>query len=163
MPRNFLTVLIVTLGLGPLLLYADPFSKGQKHISLSISSSNSYNTTYTVLGVKANYFIVDNLSMGVAYRGWFGGSPSLHELSIPLTYHAPLHPTYRPYAGGFYRHSFIESPYSDYDVYGFRIGMSMQLSPNSYSSFGWVQEYYRHASGDGSSRGYPEISIGLSF
>ncbi len=156
-----LPCLTLFLTLSP--LYADVFSQGQKHIGITISSGSSYNSTYTIVGVKANYFIVNNLSMGLEYRGWFGGTPTLHELSIPLTYHAPLHPVYRPYAGAFYRHSFVASPYRDYDVYGFRVGMSMKLSAGSYSTFGWVQEYYPQSSGDGTSRGYPEISIGLSF
>ncbi len=144
-------------------LCADIFSQGQKHIGITVGSGKGYSTTYTIVGVRANYFVLDNLSMGLAYRGWFGGNPSQHELSIPLTYHAPLHPVYRPYAGGFYRRTFIDAPYGDYDVYGFRVGISLHLSLNSYSSFGWVQEYYPHASGDGTSRGYPEISVGLSF
>ncbi|RUM61658.1 MAG: hypothetical protein DSZ03_08125 [Sulfurimonas sp.] len=163
MPYRSLLLRSLLLCLSFLPLQADVFSQGQKHVAISISSGSSYNTTYTIVGVKANYFIVDNLSMGLAYRGWFGGDPGKHELSIPLTYHAPLHPVYRPYAGAFYRHSFMTSPYQDYDVYGFRVGISLQLSPNSYSTFGWVQEYYPQAGGDGSARGYPEISVGLSF
>ncbi len=144
-------------------LHADMFARGQQHFGITLSSGSSYNTTYTIVGVRAHYFILDNLSTGLSYRGWFGGSPNRHDISIPLTYHAPLHPVYRPYAGGFYRRSFMESPYKDYDVYGFRVGISFHLSPNSYSSLGWVQEYYPHRSGDGSARGYPEISVGLSF
>jgi hypothetical protein len=132
-------------------------------VGITIGSGSGYDDYYTIVGVNTNYFVVDNLAVGVEYRGWFGGSPSVHELSIPMTYYAPFHPKYHPYAGGFYRHTFMEEPFSDYDVYGFRGGMSVRLGPNAYSSFGWVQEYYERGSGDGVSRGYPEISVGLSF
>ncbi len=144
-------------------LWADVFSQGEKHIGITIASGSGYDDYYTILGINTNYFVVDNLAVGVEYRGWFGGSPSVHELSIPVTYYAPFHPMYRPYAGGFYRHTFMEEPFSDYNVYGFRGGISMRLGANGYSSFGWVQEYYERDSGDGTSRGYPEVSVGLSF
>ena len=43
------------------------------------------------------------------------------------------------YAGGFFRRTFIESE-DDRDVYGFRGGISMRLSPTTYTSVGWIQE-----------------------
>ncbi len=143
-------------------LFGDVFTQGQKHIGMTFGSGSGYGDDYMILGINTNYFVMDNVAIGAEYRGWFGGSPAIHELSIPFVYYAPLHPKYSPYAGGFFRRTFIESE-EDRDVYGFRGGISMRLSPNSYSSFGWVQEYYDDFRGQSTSNGYPEVTVGMSF
>jgi hypothetical protein len=147
-------------------LYGDIFSQGGKNFGVTLGTSHSYGTTYTIVGVSASYFIVDNLLAGLEYRGWFGGEPSINEVSVPFTYMVPLQGKFRPYLGGFYRHTFMGSSdyidYEDYDVYGGRVGVSMINGRNSYFSVGWVQEYYDNDIGE-SSNGYPEFAVGMSF
>ena len=143
-------------------LYAGVFDKGQKNVALTVGSGSGYNSNYTIVGLTANYYMMNGLSVGLGYRGWFGGSPTINELDIPVTYVLPLPGKIRPYIGGFYRRTFIGGDYRDYDTYGGRAGISV-VQGNGYISAGWVQEWYSIDNGDDSSRGYPEISAGMSF
>ncbi len=144
-------------------LFGALFEKGSKNVGVNIGAGSSYGHNYTIAGVSASYFVMDNLMTGLEYRGWFGGDPMINELSIPVTYYLPIHEKFLPYVGGFYRRTFInDSNIDNYNVYGVRAGVSMITSGNSYASFGWVQEYYDNSYGD-SSNGYPEIAVGLSF
>lgn len=144
-------------------LWGELFVQGSKNFGVTIGAGSGYNSSYTIVGINASYFIVDNLLAGLEYRGWFGGEPSINELSVPVTYILPLHQKFRPYAGAFYRRTFIESPYDDYNIYGARGGVSMILDSSSYASFGWVQEWFDPSSDGDTSRGYPEIAVGVSF
>jgi len=152
----FILLMISTLSFG------DVFSQGQKHVGFSVGAGSGYGDDYIILGLSANYFAIDNLAVGLEYRGWLGSSPTIHEVSVPVTYYAPLHPKYVPYLGGFYRHIFIESE-KDKNIYGFRGGISMRLNQTTYSSIGWVQEYYNDSRGRSTSNAYPEITVGMSF
>ncbi len=155
-------IFIITL-LTTALTSAAMFEQGSKNIGVTIGAGSSYGSNYTILGINASYFIADNLLSGLEYRGWYGGDPMINELSIPITYIVPIHEKFRPYIGGFYRRTFINSSdYDSYNVYGARAGVSVITSGNSYASFGWIQEYYDTSVGD-SSNGYPEIAVGLSF
>ena len=138
------------------------FSQGQKNFGFVVGASSGYGEDYTVVGANINYFVIDNLSMGLGYQGWFGGDPSIHEFNIPITYYYPYSDNYHPYFGAMYKHTFIDAPYEDYNVYGGRIGLAMQAGGSSYISFGWVQEY-RDYGKKSESEGYPEISMGIVF
>jgi len=139
------------------------FSVGHKNFGFTLGSSSSFGNTYTVVGATVNYFILDNISVGTEYKGFFGSDPKIQQLTVPVTYHLPLeHTTYKPYLGAFYNHTFINEPFSDYNIYGGRAGLSMQTSPNSFVSFGWVQEFSNDGD-DVKSQGYPEVSGGFSF
>jgi len=148
--------------LSALTLTAGVFDAGTKSVSLSVGSGSGFDSTYTIVGVTANYFVIDALSVGVGYRGWYGGTPTMHEVVVPATYFVPTPSGIRPYAGGFYRHTFIDGAYSDYDTYGARGGVAY-VEGNGYFAVGWVQEWYSDANGDDASRGYPEIAAGISF
>ncbi|MCH9741302.1 MAG: hypothetical protein K0U38_10780 [Epsilonproteobacteria bacterium] len=145
---------------------AGMFSIGHKNFGFSISQDSAYGNSYTVMGASANYFLVDNISTGLAYQTWLGDEPSINQITVPVTYHIPLNSTYRPYIGAFYSHTFMGDDgvheYNDYDSYGGRVGLTMQTSSNSYVSFGWVQEVYDDGV-NSESRGYPQVSGGFSF
>ena len=139
------------------------FSIGSKNVGFTVGSDTSFGINYTVIGANVSYFIVDNLSLGASYKAFLGGEPAISQVTVPVTYHLPLeNSTYRPYLGAFYNRTFIEEPYEDYDIYGGRVGLSMQTSSNSYVSFGWVQEFSDNGT-ENDSRGYPEFSGGFSF
>lgn len=148
-------------------LFGALFEQGSKNVGVNIGAGSSYGNNYTILGINASYFVLDNLMLGAEYRGWFGGDPVVNELSVPVTYIAPMHEKFRPYIGGFFRRTFVDSSdYDSYSVYGARVGVSMITSGTSYASFGWVQEYYDRDCGRyncETSNGYPEIAVGLSF
>lgn len=152
----------VCMLLAAAVLNADVFDEGTKNVALTVGSGSGFNTTYTIVGVGINYFALNGLSVGVGYRGWFGGSPTMNEIDLSATYFIPLKSEIHPYVGGLYRHTYISGDYSDYDTFGGRAGVSY-VKGNGYVAVGWVQEWYSNDNGDDSSRGYPEITAGVSF
>ena len=157
MKRAIAGILFGTFG-----AFAGMFDSGTKSLSVTVGSGSGFDTTYTIVGVSVNYFALNGLSAGIGYRGWFGGTPTMSELDLPVTYYLPLQRDIRPYAGGFYRHTFISGDYTDYDTYGARAGIAY-VQGRGFIAAGWVQEWYSSSNGDDSSRGYPEISGGVSF
>ncbi len=142
------------------------FSVGHKNISITAGTDTAYGNTYTVMGIDAHYFLVDNFSLGLSYQTWLGDDPSINQITIPLTYHIPLDIGFLPYIGGFYSRTMIGEDenydYDDYNSYGGRVGITMQTSASAYMSVGWVHEVTEN--GDNiSSRSYPEVSAGISF
>jgi len=142
------------------------FSVGQKNFGFSVGSSTGFGNTYTVVGGNFNYFVMDSLSMGVGYQGWFGHKPRVDEINIPVTYYFQYSPQYYPYIGFRYAHTSVGkydggSGY-DYNTYGARAGVAMNFGNNSYMSIGWVQDY-REKDGISKSEGYPEVSMGIGF
>jgi len=146
---------------------ADFFVKGNTSVGIVLGSSSvsyGYHTeNYTILGVSADYFVIDNLSVGVGYRGWFGGTPSRNQLTVPATYYIPVSKKFRPYAGAFVRKTFVSDGLSTYESYGMRGGVTMALSRNSYLGIGVIQEYYSGGVFENSSSAYPEFIFALSF
>lgn len=146
---------------------ADIYLQGNKNFGLTVGTGSLnvglHQKIYTIVGVSANYFVVDDLSVGFGLRAWLGNSPSLQELTLPVTYFIPLNEKYRPYLGAFVRHTFIEN-FNDYNSYGGRVGMAVKLSENAYMSLGWVEEFYeKDVFGNSTSNGYPEVTIGVAF
>lgn len=139
------------------------FSLGSKNVGVTLGTESSFGNTYTVMGANVNYFVLDNLSVGTSYQAFLGGTPDITQVTVPVTYHVPLeNTTYVPYLGAFYNRTFIEKPYKDYDIYGGRAGLSLQTTPNSFMSVGWVQEFSNNANNT-ENRGYPEVMGGFSF
>jgi hypothetical protein len=141
---------------------AGVFDDGTTNVALTVGNGSGFNNTYTIVGVTASYFLLNGLSVGLGYRGWFGATPTMNEVDVPVTYFIPLKNPIRPYVGGLYRHTFISGDYSDYNTFGVRAGISY-VEGKGYVAAGWVQEWYSEANGDDSTRGYPEISAGISF
>lgn len=139
------------------------FSGGNKTLSFTLGSSQSFGNDYMVVGAKVNYFVVDNLSIGASYQAYLGDDPSINEVTVPVTYHLPVEgTTYRPYIGAFYNQTFIDDPFKDYNLWGGRIGVSLQTSMHSFMSLGWVQEF-ANSDKNRENKGYPEVSAGFSF
>ncbi len=158
---------ILTLFLSATAIHAGGmFSIGHKNFGFNIGQQSAYGNDYTVVGISASYFLIDNLSTGLSYQTWLGDDPSINQFTIPVTYHIPLETPYRPFVGAFYSHTYMGdddlADYRDYDSYGGRVGITMQTSASSYVSIGWVEEVYDDGV-NSSSRGYPEMSGGVSF
>ncbi|MCJ7765931.1 MAG: hypothetical protein MUP09_08340 [Thiovulaceae bacterium] len=151
---------------------ADTFVAGSKSIgvtagtgSVSYSSGTGTNVeNYFVVGVRGDYFVRDNLSVGVGFRSWTGGTPTLQQVTLPVTYYMPTQTRYRPYLGAFYRYTYVGSDrYDNYSSIGARAGVAI-LFENGYAGFGWAQEVYLNRDNVSSnSSGYPEAVIGFSF
>ena len=152
--------------------FANPFSIHNKSLGVTLGSGSvsygsfngSYTENYYILGVSADYYVYDNLTLGLGYRGWFGGSPLIHQGTVPLTYYIPTNYKFRPYLGAFYRYTYIsDSTYSSYGSVGGRAGLAI-LFNNGYAGLGWIQEYRLNADGvSDTSSGYPEVVVGFSF
>ena len=146
------------------ILRADPFEKGKLSLGVLLGSGsvayqkNLLNDTqnYTLFGLYADYFIIENLSIGLGYTGWFGGTPPINQFTIPVTYYAPISERFKPYVGVYTRQTFIDSDiYDDYVSVGSRVGVTYLYKKNAYLGIGWVQD-----SEDGS---HPELIISFSF
>lgn len=165
---------VYAIALSGSLCFADSFVSGSKSIGITVGSGSvSYSggsiigtkvENYYIVGVNADYFVADDLSMGVGYQGWFGGTPRIHQATLPVTYYMPTGRAVRPYLGAFYRYTYIgDNAYDNYNSAGGRFGLAM-LFQNGYAGFGWVQEVYfgRDNVSDRTS-GYPEAVVGISF
>ena len=167
MKKIFVTLVILSS-----LAFANPFGAGNRAVGITLGSGSvSYSVgplstveNYYILGVNADFFVAENLSLGLGYRGWFGGDPTINQGTIPVTYYIPTNSKFRPYVGAFYRYTYIaDDRYDNYSSAGGRAGLAITFQ-NGYVGFGWAQEYYLDSDNlSDSTSGYPEVVIGFSF
>ncbi len=146
-------------------LSAELFEKGNSAFGVVVGSGSSGNESYMILGVNAEYFAMNGLSVGAGYRGWFGGDPMQNQLTIATSYYIPLSKKFRPYVGVFGRQTFV-SDYDDRSSYGGRAGLAVTMTPNTYISAGWAYEEYTGCTEtrfNECSTSYPEIVFSLAF
>ena len=161
--------IILALVIMSSIVNADVFDKGKMSIGIVAGSSYSYGEQYTILGLGVDYFVVDGLSVGVGYRGWFGGNPGINQLTVASSYYLALSKKFRPYIGGFLRETFVdydEINDKSYESYGARGGIAITMSPNSYMSFGYAYEEYGDCKDTiyrECSSSYPELVFSLAF
>lgn len=131
----------------------------------TVSTVRDGEQNYTIIGVNADYFFIDNLSVGLGFMSWMGAVPTLSQITVPVTYYVPVNKQLRPYIGAFARKTYVSDGYDDYESYGGKLGMAMVLSPNSYIGVGLISEYQSSCSEwqDNCSRTYPEFVFALSF
>jgi len=147
------------------LSHADFFEKGNSSVGVVLGAGSSNGESYSVVGISGDYFVLNGLSIGVGYRGWFGIDPTLNQLTVSTNYYIPLAKKFHPYIGGFVRETFV-SGYEDYESYGARGGLAVTMSKNSYMSFGYVYEEYGNCEErvfSDCSSSYPELVFSLSF
>ena len=116
------------------------FSKGRTHVFVGAGSGQAFDDSYFVLSLGASYYLIDGLSVGLAYEVWTGGEPDMWKLtpSVQYVFHqAPL----KPYVGAFYRRTSIEDR-PDLDSVGGRAGVYFQAGRNAYLGVGAVYESY---------------------
>lgn len=144
-------------------LSADIFEEGRLSFGVSAGVGTSYGNTYSLVGLDANYFLVDNFSAGISYRSWFGAEPTQQELAFGANYFIPVNDKLRPYVGAFVRETFL-SDYTDFTSFGARGGVAITMSPNSYIGVGYAYEQYSSCVRDSEcSTSYPEVVFVLSF
>lgn len=142
---------------------ADLFDRGNLAFGGVIGSGYSGNESYMILGVSADYFAMNGLSVGVGYQGWFGADPTQNQLTLSTNYYIPLNDKLRPYVGAFFRETFI-SGYDDRSSYGGRAGLAVTMSRNTFISAGWAYEEYTNCPEYlECSSNYPEIVFSLAF
>lgn len=142
---------------------AEIFMKSSSNVGVSVGAASSYGQDYVLVGISGSYFVVDNLSMDLYYRGWFNATPTQHELSLGANYYLPLSRKFRPYGGVFTRQTVV-SGRSNYGTLGVRGGVALINTKNTYASFGYAYEQYLNCPrGMECTNSYPEILFGVSF
>lgn len=141
------------------------FHQGSLRVSLLFGGGRAFDRDYRVFGAGIGYYVVDGLEAGLEAETWQGNDPGITRVSPQLMYVFPLGREARPYAGAFYRKSFIDG-YKDLNDAGGRAGMLFLLGGSAYLGAGLV--YERHigcdrAVYDSCSEAYPELLIALIF
>ena len=141
------------------------FARGSRRIGLYAGAGTSYGQNYGIAGAGLGYFLADGLEAGLDYELWFGNSPSVNKLTPQLRYVFWKSPSFKPYLGAFWRHTWLGADYPDYDSVGGRLGVAYR-SGNNYLAVGIVHERYLdndNVDFDGDSDTYPEVSFWISF
>ncbi|MBU0719860.1 hypothetical protein KJ877_00815 [bacterium] len=147
---------------------AQIYDKGNMGLGIIIGGGSlevdNKTQNYTIAGASVDYFVIDNMSVGIGYMSWFGASPSLNQITVPVHYYLPLDEKYRPYFGAFIRETLLESPYESYESYGLKMGIAIKLSQKVFLGIGVVQEYYGSCDFQKEcSSAYPELVATFAF
>ncbi len=102
---------------------AYPFSKGSARLSLLVGSNTAFDQDYSVIGIGVGYYVTDGLEAGLDAETWQGNSPHIYRISPELRYVLYTVQPIKPYAGLFYRRTFIED-HGDHNEAGVRAGGS---------------------------------------
>jgi hypothetical protein len=120
---------------------ASGFSKGRTHFVFTAGTGYAFDESYLVVGLGANYYVVDGLNLGLHWEYWTGSDPKMSKLtpSVQYVFHQ-MNPV-KPYVGAFYRRTYLER-LDDLDSWGARAGVYLQAGRNSYIGAGLVYESY---------------------
>ena len=134
-------------------------------MSLFFGGGRAFSQDYRVYGAGVGYYVLDGLEAGLDAETWKGKDPGITRLSPQIMYVLPTGREARPYAGVFYRRSFIDG-YRDLNDAGGRGGMLFLLGRSAYLGAGLV--YERHLGCDRTvydscSEVYPELLIAVIF
>lgn len=161
-------VIAVVAGFTPAAAAADVagvFRQGSTQAVISGGTGYAFKETYFVLGLGANYYVVDGLNVGVAFEWWTGSSPGVYKLTPSMQYVFHQVPTLKPYVGVFYRRTYVDG-LPDINSAGGRAGAYLQAGRNTYLGGGVVYEKYVSCNSSvyrSCSDTYPELSITFAF
>ena len=172
--KKLLTVLFLTATL----LQADIlFHKGALALGVGAGSGSvTYDTTYEsrtknyfIFGIGADYFVIDNLSVGVSLWNWSGESPNIMQYTVPVTFYFDTGSKISPYTGVYYRYTDYMGSYTDRfgnsysfestHAFGMRVGFAYRVD-FGYIGIGFAGEKNID---DGTTMSYPELSVGVVF
>jgi hypothetical protein len=141
------------------------FGQGRTQFSVFGGGGSAFSQTYLVLGVGANYYVLEGLGLGLNFESWLGNTPGIYKLTPSAQYVFTQVPSVQPYLGVFVRRVFIEN-LSDLNSVGVRGGAYLPAGPNMHLGLGGVYENYldcNESSYDSCSDFYPEISFTIGF
>ncbi len=145
--------------------YGTPFSQGMSRFSLQVGTTRAFDRTYTAIGLGAGYYIADGLELGLDGDAWFGNTPHIYRMSPGLRYVFPLSGSLKPYAGIFYRRTFIGSA-PDQNEAGGRAGVTALYGPRTTFSLGVVYDARINCDRtvySSCSEVYPELAFSVLF
>mgnify|MGYP000636670315 CR=1 FL=1 len=107
--KKVFMVLILAMSLeADVSVYKSLFSQGSTSVGIRLGGASIGDENYTIFGISGNYFVIDNLSIGLGYEKWFSGDPSIQKATLESTYFLPASEKIRPYLGIFGRRIFFE-------------------------------------------------------
>ncbi len=140
-----------------------PFRKGKIRVGFYGGAGNTYSQTYFILGAGAGYYVLNGLEVGVDVEGWLLNDPNIWKVTPQVRYVLWQISPIRPYVGAFWRQTYVDDPFSDYDSYGARGGIAYRKGGN-YLALGVVYEKFNDFHGIGDDYViYPEIAFWISF
>jgi hypothetical protein len=138
---------------------ASPFAQGNLQLSILFGFGSAFGDDHFILGAGIGYYILDGLELEVGAEVWMFGYPTITKLTPGLRYVFSFVPVIKPYVGGFYRYTFMESPFDNVGSLGLRAGVLIMQSPKFVLGLGVVYEDYLNKSYN--SVWYPEITVGV--
>jgi hypothetical protein len=136
-----LSLTILTLSLSSVKIYASAFSEGSVSFDIVAGAGSAFNQNYTVLGVGIGYYVAKGLEVGIDIEHWFSSEPSITKVSPQVKFVFSELGAIKPYAGGFYRETFINNQ-SEEGSFGFRGGAFFSSSNGMNIGAGIVYEEY---------------------
>lgn len=143
---------------------AGMFSKGRRRVSGTVGWGSSLGDDYLLLGVGVGYFVSNGLGVGVDFEGWFIGDPTQYKISPRADYVMWKSPRMKPYAGVFYRYTFLGEGLDDQSSVGGRTGVFYKGARGGMAGAGVVYERYLDVPEPFDDDVlYPEVFIAVSF
>jgi hypothetical protein len=143
---------------------AGSFARGHKRVSVYGGAGSTLGQTYALIGGGVGYFLANGLEAGVSFEGWILNSPTIWKLTPQLNYIVWQSPRFKPYAGAFWRRTYIGGDFPDYDSWGGRGGVYYS-SGRGYAGIGVVYEKFLDCDDayDDCDTTYPEVSFAFYF
>jgi hypothetical protein len=143
---------------------AGMFSKGRRRVSGTIGWGSSLGDDYLLVGLGVGYFVSNGLGVGVDFEGWFIGDPRMYKISPRADYVLWKAQRMKPYAGVFYRYSFVGEGIDDQSSMGGRTGVFYKGARGGMAGAGVVYERYLDVpDAFDDDVLYPEVFIAVSF
>jgi hypothetical protein len=142
------------------------FSKGRRRVSGTVGVGSNFGQTYGMLGIGVGYFISNGLQAGLDFEGWFFNEPTTYKLSPRIDYVGWRSPRIKPYAGAFWRKSWISGDYDDLNSLGGRAGAFYKGMGAGMAGAGVVYERYTDCNDQiyhSCDVYYPEFFVAMSF
>ncbi len=141
------------------------FGEGSVQIGVLAGSGTAFNNSYTILGAGVNYYVIDGLSLGLAYEHWSGTGPSISKTTPSVQYVFYQLGAVKPYVGAFYRRVTV-SGQPDYNSAGGRAGVYIAAGPHAAIGVGYAEEKALNCQRSiysSCTSGYAEISAVIGF
>ncbi len=144
---------------------ARPFSKGSVRLSLVVGNGTAFDRDYTIIGIGGGYYVMDGIELNLEAESWQGNSPRIEQVAPGVNAVLYSFDPVKPYAGVFYRRTFIED-HGGHNEAGGRAGGIVLAGPRAYIGAGVVYDMRLNCDRtiySSCSDVYPEILFALLF
>lgn len=141
------------------------FGRGAVNGSVLLGSGTAFNSSYTILGAGVNYYVIDGLSLGLAYESWSGNGPHISKITPSARYVFYQFGAVKPYVGGFYRRTRV-SGQPDFNSAGVRAGVYFAAGRHTALGLGIAEERFlscQRTLNNSCTQSYIEASVLFGF